>query len=84
MKVTVVNKVYPPLNLPPGTLIFGREPDYGNTFSLFPLRRLGVILRCSPPDGYSTQSLYSILFLDGYVRCEFENYVENYYDWEGK
>ena len=84
MKVTVVNKVYPPRNLPPGTLIFGREPDYGNTFSLFPSRRLGVILRCTPPEGYVTQSLYSILFSDGTVCEEFEGYVENYYDWEGK
>ena len=87
MKVTVVDEVYDSYNLPIGTLIFANEPDsepdcWWNTPPLGPLRSLGMILKCSPSDGHSTQSCYTILFADGSVHVEFENYVANYYDWE--
>ena len=87
MKVTVVDEVYNSYNLSPGTLIFAKKPDsepdcWWNTPPLGPLRSLGMILKCSPSDGYSTQSCYTILFTNGSVHVEFENYVANYYDWE--
>ena len=94
MKVTVVDEVYDSYNLPMGTFIFAKEPDsepdcWWNTPPLGPLRSLGMILKCSPSDGkcspsdgHSTQSCYTILFADGSVHVEFENYVANYYNWE--
>lgn len=88
MKITVVDEVYDSYNLPIGTLIFAKEPDsepdcWWNTPPLGPSRSLGMILKYLPPeDGYTTQAYYTILFADGSVHVEFENYVANYYDWE--
>ena len=62
-----------------GTLIIGKDMSYYQTFSAFPEREVGIILKYLPPDKHDIQGMYHIFFLDG-TCCEYENFVITYYE----
>jgi hypothetical protein len=65
----------------PGTLIVGKDHENPLTFSRFPGKKMGIVIKLLEQQrGGWEHAIYEILYTDGTTGSEYEGFITYYYE----